>query len=101
MRVELPASPVLVGVSEADLAACLDALLGNVFAHTPEGTAFTVGLRPRAAGGGQVRVEDRGPGFTETDPVRRGTSGGGSTAWAWTSPGRSPRRPAARSPSPT
>jgi signal transduction histidine kinase len=79
MRVELPEAPVLVGAGAADLAACLDALLGNVFAHTPEGTAFTVGLRPRAAGGGQVMIEDSGPGFTDVDPVRRGASGGGST----------------------
>jgi signal transduction histidine kinase len=79
MRVELPEAPVLVGASTADLAACLDALLGNVFAHTPEGTEFTIGLRARPAGGGQVTVADTGPGFTDVDPVRRGASGGGST----------------------
>jgi signal transduction histidine kinase len=79
MRVELEAAPVLVGVAAADLAACLDALLGNVFAHTPEGTEFTVRLRACAAGGGQVTIEDTGPGFADSDPVRRGASGGGST----------------------
>jgi signal transduction histidine kinase len=79
MRVERPAAPVLVGAAAADLAACLDALLGNVFAHTPEGTAFTVRLQAGAAGGGRVTVEDNGPGFTDADPVRRGASGGGST----------------------
>jgi signal transduction histidine kinase len=79
MRVELATGPVLVGVPEAELAACLDALLGNVFAHTPEGTAFTVRLRARAEGGGLVSVQDTGPGFAGVDPVRRGASGGGST----------------------
>ncbi|MDH6570141.1 signal transduction histidine kinase [Streptomyces sp. SAI-117] len=34
--------PVRIPVARADLAAALDALLGNVFRHTPEGTAFAV-----------------------------------------------------------
>jgi signal transduction histidine kinase len=79
MRLELAPGPVLVGVAGPDLAASLDALLGNVFAHTPEGTAFAVRLRPRAGGGGFVSVQDTGPGFAGGDPVRRGASGGGST----------------------
>jgi signal transduction histidine kinase len=79
MRLELAPGPVLVGVPGPDLAASLDALLGNVFAHTPEGAAFSVRLRPRAGGGGFVSVQDTGPGFAGGDPVRRGASGGGST----------------------
>ncbi|HEY7145676.1 MAG TPA: HAMP domain-containing sensor histidine kinase [Streptosporangiaceae bacterium] len=79
VTVELAPPPVLVGVAAADLAACLDALLGNVFAHTPEGTAFTLTLTARAGGGGRLSVQDNGPGFAATDPVRRGASGAGST----------------------
>jgi signal transduction histidine kinase len=79
MRVELAPGPVLVAVAAPELAACMDALLGNVFAHTPEGTAFTVRLQPGAGGGALVSVEDGGPGFPGGDPVRRGASGGGST----------------------
>jgi signal transduction histidine kinase len=79
MRVGLAPEPVLVGVAAPELAAVLDALLGNVFAHTPEGTAFDVRLQPRPAGGGIVSVRDSGPGFAGGDPVRRGASGGGST----------------------
>ena len=79
LRLELVPGPVLVGVAGPDLAAALDALLGNVFAHTPEGTAFAVRLQARAGGGGLVSVEDSGPGFARGDPVRRGASGGGST----------------------
>jgi signal transduction histidine kinase len=79
MQLELAPGPVLVGVAGPDLAASLDALLGNVFAHTPEGAAFAVRLRPRAGGGGFVSVQDTGPGFASGDPVRRGASGGGST----------------------
>ncbi|MEV6882269.1 HAMP domain-containing sensor histidine kinase [Streptomyces sp. NPDC051135] len=36
--------PVRIPVARADLAASLDALLGNVFRHTAEGTAFAVDL---------------------------------------------------------
>ncbi|HEY2552816.1 MAG TPA: HAMP domain-containing protein [Streptosporangiaceae bacterium] len=79
MRLQLSPGPVLVAVAAPELAACMDALLGNVFAHTPEGTAFTVALQPRAGGGALVSVEDQGPGFPGGDPVRRGASGGGST----------------------
>jgi signal transduction histidine kinase len=79
MLVELAPGPVPVGVAGPDLAACMDALLGNVFAHTPEGTGFTVRLAHRDGGGGVVSVQDEGPGFPPGDPVRRGASGGGST----------------------
>ena len=79
MQLDLAPPPVLVGVGAPDLAACMDVLLGNVFAHTPEGTGFTVRLTRRAGGGGRVSVEDTGPGFRDDDPVRRGASGGGST----------------------
>ena len=79
MLVDLAPGPVLAGVAAPELAAALDALLGNVFAHTPEGTAFGVRLRPRPGGGAVVTVQDSGPGFAGRDPVRRGASGGGST----------------------
>ncbi|MEU3503989.1 HAMP domain-containing sensor histidine kinase, partial [Streptomyces hundungensis] len=38
--------PVRIPVARADLVAVLDALLGNVFRHTPEGTAFSVDVHP-------------------------------------------------------
>ncbi len=80
MLTDLAPSPLQVGVGASDLAACLDALLGNVFAHTPEGSRFAVRLRSRpASGGAVVSVTDTGPGFGAGDPVRRGASGGGST----------------------
>src|SRR5690242_17191931 len=37
VRVDLAAQPLWVRASRDDLVACMDALLGNVFAHTPEG----------------------------------------------------------------
>jgi signal transduction histidine kinase len=79
LRIDIPALPIPVGVAEADLRASLDALLGNVFAHTPEGTAFAVIVTGRPGGGAQLVVEDSGPGFPGLDAVRRGASGAGST----------------------
>jgi signal transduction histidine kinase len=79
MTVDAPAGPLPVGVAAPELGACLDALLGNVFAHTPQGTSFAVRLRPRGGGGAVLSVEDTGPGFPPGDLVRRGSSGGGST----------------------
>jgi signal transduction histidine kinase len=78
LRVEHHDGPLPVRVPPADLAAAVDALLGNVFAHTPPGTGIQVGVRPRAGGGADVTVADTGPGFDEA-AVERGTSGGGST----------------------
>jgi signal transduction histidine kinase len=75
----LDPGPVPVGVSEDALAACVDALLGNVFAHTPVGTGFTVSLHRRAPAGARLVVADRGPGWPPSLIVRRGSSGGGST----------------------
>jgi signal transduction histidine kinase len=94
VTVELPADPLPVAVDAEELAAAVDALLGNVFAHTPDGVAFAVRLEPRDGGGAALTVADEGPGmptgpFPTTgrsvgrtdaaDPTGRGVSGGGST----------------------
>jgi signal transduction histidine kinase len=80
-RYEISVDPgVDVAVPEPDLAAVLDALLGNVFAHTPDGTAFRVrvtGAPP--PGGGVLVVEDEGPGLPDDDVVDRGQSRAGSS----------------------
>ena len=80
LTVELPQpdSPLLVRVSGDDLTAAVDALLGNVFAHTPDGTPFTLTVEPRDGGGAVVTVRDQGPGMP-TSAVERGASGRGST----------------------
>lgn len=76
--VSLPSGPVLVRAAAEDLAAALDALLENVVAHTPEGTAFTVTL-VAVADGARLEVSDEGPGLPPEEPVRgrsdRGSSG--------------------------
>ena len=79
MAIEIDTDWLPVRVPAEDLAACVDILLENVFAHTPEGAALGVRLTPRAGGGGWLLVADEGPGFDTSDSVLRGRSGGGST----------------------
>ncbi|GAA2854077.1 HAMP domain-containing sensor histidine kinase [Streptosporangium fragile] len=75
---DLASGPLPVAVAADDLAACVDALLGNVFAHTPEGVSFSVRLES-AEGGTLLTVSDAGPGFATPAPLERGESGAGST----------------------
>jgi signal transduction histidine kinase len=74
----LPAGPLVVRAAAEDLAASVDALLENVVAHTPEGTAFAVRLTATEAGA-RLEVSDDGPGLPPDEPVRgrsdRGSSG--------------------------
>ncbi len=79
MSVGIPPFSLPVRVAEHDLAACVDILLENVFAHTPEGTAFSVRASTRTAGGAWIVVSDNGPGFSHPDPAERGQSSAGST----------------------
>jgi signal transduction histidine kinase len=79
MTVEVAAGLFPVGVPARDVAACVDILLENVFAHTPEGAAFAVRVSRRAGGGAWLVVTDDGPGFRDPDPTVRGLSSGGST----------------------
>jgi signal transduction histidine kinase len=76
--VVLPAGPTPVRTSAADLAAAVDALLENVFAHTAEGTAFGVRLAASPQGA-RLEVSDAGPGLPPDASVRgrsdRGSSG--------------------------
>jgi signal transduction histidine kinase len=78
LDLDLPAQACWVRVSGPDLEAAMDALLGNVIAHTPEGTGFSVGLH-REATTVLVTVRDDGPGFAHGSLLERGRSGAGST----------------------
>ncbi|MFI6145823.1 HAMP domain-containing sensor histidine kinase [Streptomyces sp. NPDC051109] len=72
---------VRLPVARPELAAALDALLGNVFRHTPEGTPFAVDVHD-AGDAVIVLVSDAGPGIADPDAaLRRGNDGGrdGST----------------------
>nr|MDT0656547.1 HAMP domain-containing sensor histidine kinase [Micromonospora sp. DSM 115978] len=66
-------------VARAEFAAALDAVLGNVFRYTPQGTAFEVAVS-RRDGYVAVRVDDAGPGIADPErALRRGASDRGST----------------------
>ncbi|NJP33896.1 HAMP domain-containing sensor histidine kinase [Micromonospora thermarum] len=66
-------------VPRAELAAALDAVIGNVFRYTPQGTAFEVAVS-RRDGYVAIRVDDAGPGIADPDrALRRGASDRGST----------------------
>ncbi|GAA1285485.1 HAMP domain-containing sensor histidine kinase [Pseudonocardia aurantiaca] len=78
--VEIAAGPLPVALGAADLGACVDALLGNVFAHTPDGTAFAVRLAARPGGGALLVVADAGQGLPAGNAaLSRGSSGADST----------------------
>ena len=74
-----PPGPHVVALAASDAAAALDVLLGNVFAHTPEGTSYAVALARRDAHV-VLTVDDAGPGIPHPDAVlHRGASAAGST----------------------
>ncbi|WP_199837371.1 sensor histidine kinase, partial [Streptomyces caniscabiei] len=73
--------PVRAPVARADLAAALDALLGNVFRHTAEGTAFAVDVH-NGEDAVIVLVSDAGPGIADPEAAMargRGSGSDGST----------------------
>ncbi|WP_430791889.1 HAMP domain-containing protein [Actinoplanes sp. G11-F43] len=67
--------PVLLPMPAGEVILVVDALLGNVFSHTPDGTAFRVLVSSTG-----LLVDDAGPGIPDpAAAVRRGFSGAGST----------------------
>jgi signal transduction histidine kinase len=77
LTASLDPGPLPVALAAEDLAAAADALLGNVFAHTPDGTAFEVRLSA-ASPGALLVIADQGPGLP-AGLERRGVSGADST----------------------
>ena len=71
--------PAVTALAEDDLAAVIDALLGNVFRYTPPGAGFAVSV-VRHAGWITLVLDDAGPGIADPSrAVLRGVSGAGST----------------------
>src|SRR5690606_22324002 len=72
-------TPAPVPVPASELAAALDAILGNAFRYTPQGTALEVAVS-RHDGWVAVRVDDAGSGIADPErALRRGSSDQGST----------------------
>jgi len=80
VTVDIAVRPAPVGVARNDLTAAVDALIGNVFAHTERGVGLTVAVRESPGGGVEFVVEDRGDGFpSDIDVTARGESGARSS----------------------
>ena len=78
--VEVPPRRVEVPLDRDDLEATIDALVSNIFAHTPEGTGFHVALQQTPPGSetSTLVVEDDGPSpsaATATRPPRNAGTG--------------------------
>ncbi|MFD9408146.1 ATP-binding protein [Streptomyces sp. NPDC059989] len=73
---DLTQEPTAVGLSDDDVAAVVDALIGNVFRHTAAGTPLAVRV-VRTAQAVELVVEDGGPGIPDPDrALSRGSSTG-------------------------
>ncbi len=75
---EVPDGRHPIGVSQRELEVCLDALLNNVFAHTPGGASFSVDVIAGSGGDWVLVVQDAGPGLPGNALPRRGASGSGT-----------------------
>ncbi|MFE2876138.1 HAMP domain-containing protein [Streptomyces roseus] len=74
--VDVTGEPTAVGLSDDDVAAVVDALIGNVFRHTAPGIPFGVQV-VRTAQAVELVVEDGGPGIPEPElALSRGSSTG-------------------------
>lgn len=78
IHIDLLDTPTWVSADPDDLAAALDALIGNVFQHTEPGT--DLGLQMALVDQHvRIRVHDAGPGLPGPHVLERGTSLGDST----------------------
>ena len=75
---ELGTGAAVVALAADDASAMLDALLGNVFAHTPEGAPISITSVVRSDDV-LVAVEDGGPGLPDLGVLERGRSHGSSS----------------------
>lgn len=72
--------PLRVRLAADEAAAALDALLTNVFTHTPDGTAYSIQLGSNVEGRAELVVRDHGPGVEDLGSISaRGVSGRGSS----------------------
>jgi signal transduction histidine kinase len=74
LSVSIPLAATPVAMDATDLVDVVDALVDNVFAHTPDGTAFAVSLTTSDPALVRLEVGDSGPGAVHPDVVARGHS---------------------------
>lgn len=75
----VPSGPQPVGVSQAELEVCLDALVNNVFTHTAAGVGFSVEVVAGRGAEWNLVVQDAGRGLPGSTTPGRGASGGSGT----------------------
>lgn len=78
-RLDISPASYLVNCGQADLEAMLDALLGNIFAHTPPRTGYRLTLQKPSDTVAELIVADEGLGISDPSLLERGASGGEST----------------------
>src|SRR6185503_6796032 len=78
VAVELPSEPLMVRAAPEDLAAAVDALIENVFAHTPEGSGFAISVQSGPDRLVSIAISDEGPGIPPA-LAQRGSSDRGSS----------------------
>lgn len=79
LEVVVPSRPMMARIDASDLVDVVDALVDNVFAHTPEGTSLLVALGRDSAGRVRLEVADDGHGLVDIELAERGRSGSGSS----------------------
>jgi signal transduction histidine kinase len=79
LTVSIPVGRTPAAIDATDLVDVVDALVDNVFAHTPDGTAFAVSLTGHALELVRLEVADSGPGARGADVLTRGHSTANST----------------------
>ena len=69
---EAPSRRIEIGLDKGEVEAAIDALVSNIFAHTPEGTGFRVVMRNcrQRPGFWAVLVEDDGPAASQMESFR-------------------------------
>jgi len=79
LTVSIPSVEIRAAIDATDLVDVVDALVDNVFAHTPDGTAFAVSLSRSDPAMVRLEVADSGPGAPDSDVTMRGHSTAEST----------------------
>ena len=79
LAIDVPPGPLFVAAEARELGDALDALIGNVFAHTEEGVGFLVSAGVSPGPVAWLEVCDEGQGMPEVDVLTRGLSDSGST----------------------
>ncbi len=76
---DVPPEPVWARISPGGVESAVDALVGNVLAHTPRGTGFCVTVRSCGDERAALTVSDDGPGLSDRRLLARGASPSGGT----------------------